>query len=176
METRNSRPAPARAVHPGEILREELRERGIRQKDFARAIGMQATHLSEFINGRRDLNEDLAMRLEAQLGIPFKTWMRLHSGYIYERKACARPAAESRPRDTGIAAAPTRRQTGDKYEILPIPYIARHYFGKSAAWLHHRINGNPVRGKVYTLSPEQKEVFNAACRDISQKIGSLHFV
>lgn len=89
METRNSRLAPARAVHPGEILREELRERGITQKDFARAIGMQATHLSEFINGRRNLNEDLAMRLEARLGIPFKTWMSLRSGYIYERKACA---------------------------------------------------------------------------------------
>lgn len=75
-----------RAIHPGEILREELKERGIKQKDFAQAIGWQATHLSEFINGKRNLNEDLAMRLESHLGIPFKTWMSLHNGYIYECK------------------------------------------------------------------------------------------
>ena len=81
-----------RAIHPGEILREELKERGIKQKDFAQSIGWQATHLNEFIKGKRNLNEDLAMRLESQLGIPFKTWMSLHSGYIYECKALEKNA------------------------------------------------------------------------------------
>ena len=55
-------------------MREELRERGIKQKDFAKQIGMQATHLSEFIRGKRNLNDDLAMKLENHLGIPYKTW------------------------------------------------------------------------------------------------------
>ncbi|MCD8302957.1 MAG: HigA family addiction module antitoxin [Prevotellaceae bacterium] len=87
MATRNDRLIPNRAVHPGEILREELRERGITQKDFASQIGMQATHLSEFIKGKRNLNEDLAMRLEASLGIPYKTWMGLHNTYVYDSKA-----------------------------------------------------------------------------------------
>lgn len=87
MATNNNRLTSNRAIHPGEILREELKERGIKQKDFAKAIGWQATHLNEFIKGKRNLNEDLAMRLESQLGIPFKTWMSLHSGYIYECKA-----------------------------------------------------------------------------------------
>ena len=87
MATRSNRLVPVRAIHPGEILREELQERGIKQKDFAQAIGVQATHLSEFINGKRHLNEDLAMKLESQLGIPFKTWMSLHNGYMYECKA-----------------------------------------------------------------------------------------
>ncbi len=87
MATKNNRPVPARAVHPGEILREELLERGIKQKDFAQQIGVQATHLNEFIKGKRDLNEDLAMKLEKSLGIPFKTWMSLHSGYVYDCKA-----------------------------------------------------------------------------------------
>ena len=69
-----------------------MKERGIKQKDFAKAIGWQATHLNEFIKGKRNLNEDLAMRLESQLGIPFKTWMSLHSGYIYECKALEKNA------------------------------------------------------------------------------------
>lgn len=87
MATRSNRLVPARAIHPGEILREELQERGIKQKDFAQSIGVQATHLNEFIKGKRNLNEDLAMKLESQLGIPYKTWMNLHNGYMYECKA-----------------------------------------------------------------------------------------
>lgn len=84
MATKNNRPVPARAVHPGEILREELLERGIKQKDFAQQIGVHVTYLNEFIKGKRDLDEDLAMKLEKSLGIPFKTWMSLHSGYVYD--------------------------------------------------------------------------------------------
>ncbi len=68
-----------------------------------------------------------------------------------------------------------RQQLGDKYEILPISYIARHYFGKSASWLHQRINGYEVRGKVYTLNEEQKKIFNDACQDIAKQIGSIHY-
>lgn len=87
MATKSNRIVPARAIHPGEILREELQERGVKQKDFAQAIGVQASHLNEFIKGKRNLNEDLAMKLEFLLGIPFKTWMSLHNGYMYECKA-----------------------------------------------------------------------------------------
>lgn len=87
MATKSNRLVPARAIHPGEILREELQERGITQKDFAKQIDVQASHLNDFIKGRRNLNEDLAMKLEKQLGIPFKTWMSLQNGYEYERRA-----------------------------------------------------------------------------------------
>lgn len=62
----------------------------------------------------------------------------------------------------------------EDYKILPISYIARTYFGKSASWLSQRINGTLVRGKVYTLNAEQKRIFNDALRDISSRIGSLH--
>ena len=87
MATKSDRLVPVRAIHPGEILREELQERGIKQKDFAQVIGVQSTHLNEFIKGKRNLNEDLAMKLERHLGIPFKTWMNLHNGYVYDCKA-----------------------------------------------------------------------------------------
>ena len=59
------------------------------------------------------------------------------------------------------------------YRLLPLSYIANHYFEKSAAWLSQRINGTPVRGKVYTLSSEQKQIFNQAVKEIGQKIGSF---
>ena len=68
-----------------------------------------------------------------------------------------------------------RRQFDDEdYKLLPLAYIAKHYFGKSHAWLSQRINGTKVRGQVYTLNNEQKEIFNKALQDISKKIGSFH--
>ena len=68
-----------------------------------------------------------------------------------------------------------RHQINDEtYKLLPLAYIAKKYFGKSHAWLSQRINGTKVRGQVYTLSAEQKGIFNAAVQDISKKLGSFH--
>lgn len=58
-------------------------------------------------------------------------------------------------------------------DILPLSYIAKNYFGKSAAWLYQRINGNKVRGKVYTLNREEVATFNRALKEIGSKISSL---
>ena len=51
---------PLYALHPGGTLREELRERKIKQKDFARSMGMQASHLSALINGKRNITPAIA--------------------------------------------------------------------------------------------------------------------
>ncbi|WP_297674378.1 DUF5053 domain-containing protein [uncultured Bacteroides sp.] len=58
-------------------------------------------------------------------------------------------------------------------EIVPISYIARNYFGKSTAWLQQRIYGYKVRGRVYTLSEQDRLIFNNAIQDICNKLGSL---
>ena len=79
-------------------MREELQERGIKQKDFAQMIGVQPSHLNEVIRGKRNLNEDLAIRLEKHLGIPFKTWMSLRNGYVYECKALEERQSEEQRR------------------------------------------------------------------------------
>lgn len=74
---------PAYATHPGSVLKSELRARGIKQKDFAQAIGMPAPNLSELIKGKRHVTEAVAIKLEEALGIPFLTWMNLQSRYHY---------------------------------------------------------------------------------------------
>ena len=61
----------------------------------------------------------------------------------------------------------------EDYKLLPISYIAKNYFNKSAAWLLQRINGYQVRGKVYTLNEEQKGIFNHAVKEISNRISAL---
>jgi addiction module HigA family antidote len=77
---------PYMAIHPGSILRAELKERGISHKKFAEKIGMQTTHLSELINGKRAISEAVADKLEEALGIPSLDWMNLQNQYNYDVK------------------------------------------------------------------------------------------
>ncbi|MBQ9474871.1 MAG: HigA family addiction module antidote protein [Bacteroidales bacterium] len=72
---------PFAATHPGEILDAELDARGIKQNEFARAIGISTTHLNEFIKGKRNMNAELAIKFESELGISSDIWMRLQSNY-----------------------------------------------------------------------------------------------
>lgn len=69
--------------------------------------------------------------------------------------------------------ASIREQMEGTMQLIPISYIAKKYFGKSASWLYQRINGNKVRGRVYTLNDEQKATFNDALQDIARQISSF---
>lgn len=89
METRNEREhlvndtPSAFPVHPGHILGEELKERGISQKEFARRIGMQPSHLSALIHGMRNFTPAVAAKVESGLeGISADFWMRMQKSYI----------------------------------------------------------------------------------------------
>lgn len=66
-----------------------------------------------------------------------------------------------------------KEQLKDISEVVSLSYIAKKYFGKSRSWLYQRINGNKVRGHIYTLSPDEVKILNTALKDIGNKIGSL---
>ena len=73
---------PAVPVHPGGILGEELKARGISQKKFAEQTGLQATHLSALIHGTRNFTPSVAAKIESGLeGISADLWMRLQEQY-----------------------------------------------------------------------------------------------
>jgi len=72
---------PAIAIHPGEVLKDELESREIKQKDFAELIGVQATQLNEIINGKRGINADLALLIGKALKMDPKIWINLQSNY-----------------------------------------------------------------------------------------------
>ena len=84
METKNENPAPFMAVHPGMMIKPELKERGISQKDFATMIGVQASHLSEVLNGKRALTTDLAVKIESAIGLPAKVLLSAQTQYELE--------------------------------------------------------------------------------------------
>ncbi len=72
---------PYKATHPGEVLNDELKARGIRQKDFARDIDMQPTMLNEVIKGKRSVTADIALLLEEALDIPADFWLQFQNQF-----------------------------------------------------------------------------------------------
>jgi len=84
METKNEAPAPFMAEHPGMMIKPELEERGISQKEFAKMVGVQASHLSEVLNGKRTLTTDLAIKIESAIGLPAKVLLSAQTQYELE--------------------------------------------------------------------------------------------
>lgn len=69
------------AIHPGEILKEEMEARGISQKEFAEAIAVSYTMLNEILNGKRPISTDFALLIEAALGTPAEHWVNMQARY-----------------------------------------------------------------------------------------------
>lgn len=72
---------PKWVVHPGELLREELRERGIKQAELCRRIGWTEKHLSKVCTGKVPISIPLALALEAELGTNARLWLNLQLAY-----------------------------------------------------------------------------------------------
>ena len=71
----------AEATHPGELIKDELKERKMTQKQLASETGIKASVLSETINGKRPISIRVAAALEKVLGIPVELWMNLQNQY-----------------------------------------------------------------------------------------------
>lgn len=72
---------PYEPTHPGELLREELEARGITQAKLASQIGVSPSLLNEVIKGKRAVNTEMALLLEAALGIAAHLWIELQTDY-----------------------------------------------------------------------------------------------
>lgn len=72
---------PADLFHPGEHLFDELQARNLTQSAFCKASGLSASVLNEIIKGKRDINPEIALKLEEGLGISAETWTNLQVQY-----------------------------------------------------------------------------------------------
>lgn len=72
---------PAEALHPGELIADEIEYRGIKQKDLAKTTGIASTMLNEIIHGKRNITAQIAIKLEKALDIDAEYWMRLQMRY-----------------------------------------------------------------------------------------------
>ncbi len=70
-----------RAVHPGEILKDELDELGVSQTTFAREIDVPPNRISQIIAGKRSVTSDTALRFGHWFGVDPQFWLNLQSQY-----------------------------------------------------------------------------------------------
>lgn len=69
------------ALHPGEILAEELAARKISQRAFAAMVDMRPPHINELLKGKRHISATLALKLEKHFKIDAAFWMNLQVNY-----------------------------------------------------------------------------------------------
>ena len=81
MATNIKKLTPAIAIHPGEMLKDELKERNITQKEFALLTGIPQTHLNEIIKEKRRINADIALVIGKALQMDAAIWLNFQNNY-----------------------------------------------------------------------------------------------
>ena len=94
-----------RAVHPGEVLGEELRELGIGRTEFARQIAVPPNRVGQIVAGKRSVTGDTALRLGHWFGMDPQFWLNLQSQYDLVRADEAAGAAIRRLPTRAAAAS-----------------------------------------------------------------------
>lgn len=72
---------PYKPTHPGEVLKDELEFRGVSQREVAREIGVSYSALNEVLNGKRALNPELALMMEAAIGVDAAPLLAMQNEY-----------------------------------------------------------------------------------------------
>lgn len=99
------------AIHPGEILADELDGLGVKPAELARQMAVPANRVSEIIRGRRAISGDTALRLGHWFGTTPQFWLNLQTAYdLRMAESQAGEAIEKLPRRsdaaTGLQARP----------------------------------------------------------------------
>ena len=68
-------------LHPGEVLDMEIKARGLTKSNFAKDISIYPSRMSDIIKGKRNISEEIALKIEDVLGISAEFWMRLQVEY-----------------------------------------------------------------------------------------------
>ncbi|WP_102409251.1 HigA family addiction module antitoxin [Parabacteroides bouchesdurhonensis] len=71
-------------THPGEVLKDELQARKITQKKFSELTSISYTMQNEILNSKRPITADVALILEAALGVDASFWVNMQSRYNLE--------------------------------------------------------------------------------------------
>lgn len=68
-------------THPGELIKDELEANHLTQAKLAENIGVRPSLLNEIIKGKRAINTEMALLIEAALNIPADMLLNLQSDY-----------------------------------------------------------------------------------------------
>src|ERR1041384_8344986 len=97
------------AIHPGEILADELQELAVSPTELARQIRVPANRITQIIQGKRAVTGDTALRLGHWFGTSAQFWLNLQSAHDI-RVAAQQVGAEVKRLPTRQdARTPTRK-------------------------------------------------------------------
>ena len=68
-------------THPGEVLKDEIEERGICQRQLADSLGLTYSVVNEILNAKRPITAKTALMFEAALDVPADSLMNLQTKY-----------------------------------------------------------------------------------------------
>jgi antitoxin HigA-1 len=90
------------AVHPGRLLRRELRARALSANRVALDLGVPSGRITDILNGRRAITADTAVRLARYFGNSAQFWLDLQSQHeiaIVEKERGSEISRRVRPAD-----------------------------------------------------------------------------
>lgn len=94
-------------THPSELLRDAMEERGETQKELAEKLGISKSYLNEILNGKKDINANISVKLESVWGIPAEFWLKFQMKYNINK-------ARQKQRDALEKSTSTRKQRNSK--------------------------------------------------------------
>ncbi len=98
---------PRPAIHPGEILADELAALELTPTELARQLNVPANRITQIIQGKRSITGDTALRLGHWFGTSAQFWLNLQSAHDI-RVAAQQAGAE-------IARLPMRSEPGSRH-------------------------------------------------------------
>lgn len=69
------------AIHPGEILADELEELNISAAELARILHVPTNRITQILKGQRAITADTALRLGQWFGTGPELWINLQKSY-----------------------------------------------------------------------------------------------
>ena len=83
------------AFHPGYYVKDYIEEQGITQEEMAKRLQTTPKYVSDLVNGRTPLSDEMALRLSIVCGTSVKMWLNLNQNYI-EKKTGNRKTKKNR--------------------------------------------------------------------------------
>jgi antitoxin HigA-1 len=94
-------------THPGDILRHELKARGVSANQLALALGVPSGRIVEILNRKRGVSADTALRLARYIGTSAQFWMNLQGQYdlsVAEQQSGKSIESRVQPADTVVGS------------------------------------------------------------------------
>lgn len=73
------------AFHPGYYVKDYIEEQGITQGELAKRLQTTPKYVSDLVNGRINLADEMVLRLSIVFGTSTKMWLNLNQKYIEKK-------------------------------------------------------------------------------------------